>query len=166
MPAFIALETDEDFPHHGVIDFRENRVDAGTGTITLRAVVPNPDRVIAPGMFARIRVPIGAPTDRLLIPQAAVSSDQRGDYVLVVKPDNTVEYRAVKTGHGEGDLVVVSDGLTDTDLVIVSGGQKTRPGGQVTTEMAEVAGSAQPPAPQPTNPKSAQTSTHHHPEIR
>jgi RND family efflux transporter MFP subunit len=137
VPAFIALETDEDFPHQGVIDFRENRVDAGTGTITIRAVVPNPDRIIAPGMFARIRVPIGAPTERLLVPQMAVSSDQRGDYVLIVTPDNTVEYRAVKTGHSEGDLVVILDGLSDTDLVIVTGGQKTRPGGRVTTEQAQ-----------------------------
>jgi RND family efflux transporter MFP subunit len=145
VPAFVALETEQDFPNEGVIDFRENRVDPQTGTITIRAVLSNRDRTIAPGMFARIRVPIGSPTERLLVPQTAVASDQRGDYVLVVKPDNTVEYRLVKTGHVEGELIVVTEGLDENDSVIVSGTQKTRPGGKVTPQQAPVSLAAESP---------------------
>jgi multidrug efflux system membrane fusion protein len=148
VPAFVALETEDEFPHQGVIDFRENRVDPQTGTMTIRAVLPNNDRTIAPGMFARIRVPIGSPTERLLVPQAAVASDQRGDYVLVVKSDNTVEYRPVKTGHVEGEMIVIIQGLNENDSVIVSGTQKTRPGGKVTPEetQASVASKSAPEA--------------------
>jgi len=138
VPLEVGLETEKDFPHHGVIDFRESRVDAGTGTVTLRGVLSNTDRLLVPGLFARIRVPVGAAHDELLVPEVAVASDQRGDYVLAVKNDNTVEYRPVTTGHSEGDLIVVSKGLSEEDWVIVNGLQKARPGGRVSPEQTTI----------------------------
>lgn len=142
VPLEVELETERDFPHRGVIDFRESRVDATTGTVTIRGVLPNSDRMLVPGLFARIRVPVGAPHDELLVPDAAVASDQRGEYVLAVKGDNTVEYRAVTTGHSKDGLTVVSKGLSETDWVIVNGVQKARPGSPVAPEKTTI----QPPA--------------------
>lgn len=131
VPVFVGFETDEGYPHEGVIDFRENRIDPNTGTVTVRAVLPNPQRTITPGMFARIRVPIGQPRDQILVPQEAIAFDQRGSYVLVVGEGNTVEYRSVTTGQREGDLIVVSKGLDDGERIVASGTQKARPGGQI-----------------------------------
>ena len=132
VPVFVSLETDTDYPYSGVIDFRDNRVDPNSGTVTIRAVLPNANRHIVPGMFARLRVPIGSPHEELLVPQEAIASDQRGTYVLVVGQDDTVEYRAVTTGQEEGELIVIAKGLTAADRVIASGTQKARPGGKVT----------------------------------
>jgi multidrug efflux system membrane fusion protein len=132
IPVFVSLETETGYPHEGVIDFRDNRVDANSGTVTIRAVLPNANRQIVPGMFARLRVPIGSAHEELLVPQEAIASDQRGTYVLVVSWDDAVEYRAVTTGQEEGELIVISKGLTPDDRVIASGTQKARPGGKVT----------------------------------
>ena len=153
VPLEVGLETEQDFPHHGVIDFRESRVDATTGTVTIRGVLPNSDRMLVPGLFADSRAR-GRPHDELLVPDAAVASDQRGDYVLTVKSDNTVEYRAVTTGHSQDGLTVVAKGLSESDWVIVNGVQKARPGSRVAPEQTTIkppakATAAAPPVEQP-----------------
>jgi multidrug efflux system membrane fusion protein len=130
-PVYVGLVTDKGYPHQGVIDFRGNRVDPSTGTITLRGSLPNPRRVLVPGLYARVRVPFGKPRPRLLVPQVAVSSDQRGPFLLLVKPDNTVEHRRVTTGEAVGDLTVIESGLKPDEWVVIDGLQKARPGAEV-----------------------------------
>jgi len=138
VPVFVGLEGEQGFPHQGVIDFRANRVDPGTGTIQIRATIPNQDRLAVPGMFARVRVPIGQPMTQQLIPQTAVGSDQRGPFVYVVGSDNVVQYRPIRTGRSVGNLVIVQDGLTSMDRVVVNGVQKARPGAPVESEVTQI----------------------------
>jgi multidrug efflux system membrane fusion protein len=131
-PLFVGLATDTDYPHKGTINFRDNRVDPGTGTIEIRGTLPNPDRALVPGLYARVRVPFGKPQPRLLVPEQALSADQRGRFVLVVKPDDTVEYRPVTVGLTTDDHnVVILKGVAADDRVIVNGLQKARPGSTV-----------------------------------
>ncbi len=89
--AYVGLVVDKGFPHQGHLDFFDNRIDQGTGTIRLRTVVPNKTAILTPGLFCRVKIPIGLPRDRLLVPEHALGLDQRGRYVLVVAADDTVE---------------------------------------------------------------------------
>ncbi|HEX4588676.1 MAG TPA: efflux RND transporter periplasmic adaptor subunit [Gemmataceae bacterium] len=131
-PLFVGLATEKAFPHKGTIDFRANTVDPGTGTIQIRGTLPNPDRSLVPGLYARVQVPFGKPEERLLLPQAAVQADQRGRFVLVVTGDNVVEYRPVTVGITTDDhMLVIEKGVTADDRVIVNGLQKARPGAPV-----------------------------------
>jgi RND family efflux transporter MFP subunit len=131
-PLFVGLATDRGFPHQGTINFRDNRADPGTGTILIRGSLPNPQRVLVPGLYVRVRVPFGKPQPRLLVPEAAVGADQRGRFVLVVKADDTVEYRPVTVGIATDDhFVAIEKGVTADDRVVVNGLQKARPGAAV-----------------------------------
>jgi len=132
VPVSVGLATEEGFPHEGIIEFRNNEVQRGTGTMQLRGRLPNPDRVLTPGLFARVRVPVGAAKMHLLVPEHALSSDQRGDLVLVVKEDDTVETRLVKTGATTEDgLIVLTEGVRADDWIVVNGMQSARPGAKV-----------------------------------
>jgi RND family efflux transporter MFP subunit len=126
LPLEVGVCAESGFPHKGEIDFRENRVDTGTGTIRIRGLLPNPDRALYPGLYTRVRVPEGEAQSRLMVPEVAVMSDQRGRFVYVVKADNTVEYRAVTLGGRVGPLVAVEKGLEPDDRVIVNGIQRAR----------------------------------------
>ena len=133
VPAHVGLVIDKGYPHHGVIDFYDNMVDPGTGTIRIRAVVENKAGILTPGLFCRVKIPIGAARNRLLVPENALGLDQRGRYVLVVEPDDMVATRTVKTGmQTEDGLVVVEEGLTGNEWVIVNGLQRARPGTKAT----------------------------------
>jgi RND family efflux transporter MFP subunit len=134
VPVFVGLSTDQGNPHRGVLNYRDNRVDPGTGTILLRGELPNTDRTLTPGLFARVRVPFGNPQRRLLVPEVALGADQRGRFLLVVKPDDTVEYRKVVPGRPEGNLIVIEQGLKEDDRVVVNGLQKARPGAKVSPQ--------------------------------
>jgi RND family efflux transporter MFP subunit len=138
VPIYVQLSNEKGFPHEGRVDFRDNRVDPGTGTIQIRGEVPNPTGVLTPGLFARVRVPVGHPVPRLLVPQVAISTDQRGQYVLVLRDDGTVGYRAAQTGSTQGELVVVEEGLKPDDWVVVNGIQRARPGQKVNAQESEV----------------------------
>jgi RND family efflux transporter MFP subunit len=133
-PVEMGLSDEKGYPHKGTIDFADNRVDPNTGTISVRGVFPNPQPyLIAPGLFVRIRVPIGTQPNALLVPDRALSSDQQGQYLLIVKPDHTVEHRAVETGLlEEDDLRVINSGLKQGEQFIVEGLQFARPGSKVT----------------------------------
>jgi multidrug efflux system membrane fusion protein len=133
----VGLAIDTGFPHRGLINYRDNRVDRSTGTILIRGRLPNLQRILSPGLYARVRVPFGKPKERLLVPEAALASDQRGRYLLVVKPDNTVDYRPVTTGVAVDGLIVIEKGLNHDDWVIVNGLQKARPGAAVEPQRAE-----------------------------
>jgi multidrug efflux system membrane fusion protein len=131
IPVYVGLAHERGFPHTGLIKFRDNRADPGTGTVLIRGELPNPDRLLTPGLFARVRVPVGKPRPRLLVPEAAIAADQRGQYVLVVGEDDTVVSKHLTTGASENGLVVIDEGLDAGDRVIVNGLQRARPGGKV-----------------------------------
>jgi RND family efflux transporter MFP subunit len=133
VPAQVGLVTDKGYPHQGTIDFYDNIVDPGTGTIRLRAVVGNKNGILTPGLFCRVKIPLGVAADRLLVPENALGVDQRGRYVLVVGADDMVAARTVKIGmQTEDGLVVVEEGLNGTEWVVVNGLQRARPGAKVT----------------------------------
>ena len=133
-PVFVALAEENDFPYRGTVDFIDNQIDPSTGTIHVRAVLPNTDRLLAPGMFVRVRVPISEPRPGVLVTDRAIGTDQDRKYVLVVNDKNVVEYRPVKLGPLQNALRAVTDGLAPGEWVIVNGIQRARPGGPVTPQ--------------------------------
>ncbi|EBD4017725.1 multidrug efflux RND transporter periplasmic adaptor subunit AcrA [Salmonella enterica subsp. enterica serovar Enteritidis] len=120
------------FPQSGTLEFSDVTVDQTTGSITLRAIFPNPDHTLLPGMFVRARLQEGTKPTALLVPQQGVTRTPRGDAtVLVVGVDNKVETRQIVASQAIGDKWLVTDGLKAGDRVVVSGLQKVRPGAQV-----------------------------------
>ncbi len=144
VPVELGTATEEGFPHHGLLDFVDNTVDPETGTMEARAVFPNDDLLLLPGLFARIRIPSEELQDALLVPEAATSQDQQGRYLLVVDEKNVVERRGITVGPKEGELVVILEGLEPGDRVVVNGLLNARPGSEVTAEMTEIGGPAGP----------------------
>lgn len=128
----MALATDEGFPHIGQMNYVSNRVDEATGTIEARAVFPNRlvDNLpmLMPGLFVRLRLPIGLLKDALLVPDVALGADQQGRFLMVVGPGNKVERRAVKTGPLVKGQRVILEGLKRGEWVIVNGLLRVRPG--------------------------------------
>jgi membrane fusion protein (multidrug efflux system) len=124
------------YPHAGQTNFLDVQVDANTDTVSVRARVPNPDRILIPGGVVGVITERGAPKSALIIPLSAVQLDQAGRYVLLVNPDKKVELRRITTGAERGREVVVTEGLKEGELVIVEGIQKVRPGQVVTASVA------------------------------
>jgi len=120
------------YPHSGKIDFIDNRVDAATGTIRLRAVVPNPDKRLTPGLYARVQLGEGKPVKAVAIDDKAILTDQDRKYVYVLGSGDSVERRDVTLGRIVDGLRVISAGLKGGDRVIVNGTQKVFPGGKAT----------------------------------
>ena len=103
IPVFISLEGEDNFPHQGTINFVNNRVNSGTGSITVRGVIENPKpdngiRLLTPGMFVRVRLPIGKPHEALLVIDRAIGSDQGLKFLYVVDAENHVQQRRIETG--------------------------------------------------------------------
>src|SRR5262245_5498228 len=138
IPIQVAVARETDHQHPGVIDFRENRVDTGTGTIRLRAVLNNDDRLLIPGLFARVRVPLGNPQRLLSIPEVALMTDQAGRYVFVVDAEDVVRRQNVTIGGRVGSLVGIEKGLNPDDWVIINGVQKARPTGKVAPKQVDL----------------------------
>jgi RND family efflux transporter MFP subunit len=135
--AQLGLANDTEFPYAGRVDYIGNRVDPDTGTIELRAIFPNLERKILPGLFARVRVPMSH-RRAVLVPDAAIASDQGGQYVLVVDEKNLAQYRRVQVGPTvEGGLRVVDDGVGPSDTIVVNGLQRARPGVEVKPVQAQ-----------------------------
>lgn len=145
-PVQVALGDESDFSHQGTIDFIDNRVDPSTGTIRLRAVLPNDDKLLTPGLFVRVRVPLGAPAPSILVSDRAIGTDQDRKYVLVVNDKNVVEYRPVKLGPRQGGLRAIVEGLTASDWVVVNGIQRARPGATVAPQKVSMRPGAPPAA--------------------
>ena len=123
-PVRIALASDTTFPYAGTVDFINNQVDPATGTITLRAVVPNPDRILVPGLYARVQLEGSAEFDAMLVDDKAILTDQDRKYVYVIGANNdAVRKDVVLSGFFNG-LRIVQAGLSQNDNVIVSGVQK------------------------------------------
>jgi multidrug efflux system membrane fusion protein len=135
----ISLSDETDWPRHGMLDFLDNQVDRGSGTMHARATVANPDLLIAPGQFARLQLSISAPRPVLLVPDAALVTDQSRKLLMVVAPDGTVAPRPVTIGALEGDhLRVVTGGLAATDQVVIRGLMRVRPGAKVTPQPGKI----------------------------
>jgi RND family efflux transporter MFP subunit len=137
----LKLLDEKDFVHRGTMDFVDNVIDKSSGTIRGRAVFANPDLVLTPGMFGRIRVP-GSPTyQALLVPDAAIGSEQVRKFVLVVGADNVTAAKYVTLGPViDGNLRVIKDGLKADDRVIINGLMRVRPGQKVTPQEQAAAG--------------------------
>jgi RND family efflux transporter MFP subunit len=133
-PVYVGLADETDFPHRGYLDFAGISLNPTTGTLMLRAIVSNPETVILPGMFARLRTPIAEAKEALLVPEAALGYDQMGPFLRLVNDNNVVERRPVKLGVQEGNLRVVSEGLQGTEWVVVNGLLRAIPGRPVTPE--------------------------------
>src|SRR5262249_10815651 len=131
IPVFVGLADENDFPYRATMDFVDNQVNPSTGTVRVRGIVPNPTRLLEPGQFVRVRVPIGDKAPGVLVTDRAVGTDQDRKYVLVVNDKNVVEYRQVKLGGLHGGLRAVTEGLTPAEWVIVNGIQRARPGATV-----------------------------------
>jgi RND family efflux transporter MFP subunit len=129
--ALIGLAGDDGFPRRGRVEFADNRADPATGTVRVRAAFPNPGGEVVPGLAARVRVVTDEPRPALLVPEAAVGTADGRPYVLVVGPNDGVEWRAVTVGPADGGLRVVRDGLTAEDRVIVGGPAGVPPGARV-----------------------------------
>jgi multidrug efflux system membrane fusion protein len=134
VPVELQLADEQGFSHQGHIESFDNRLDPNTGSILLRAVFPNCDGRIVPGLFARIRLPLSARHPALLVPERAIGTDQAQKYVLTLTPTNTVAYQAVTLGPAIDGKRVVRSGLQPGETIIVNGLQRARPGMPVTPQ--------------------------------
>jgi RND family efflux transporter MFP subunit len=139
VPVEVGLQNEEGYPHRGALDYAAPKLDQSTGTLSVRGNLANGDRALLPGMFVRVRVPIGEETNALLVPESALGADQSGRYLLVVGKDDVVEQRKVEIGKLEDALRVIEKGLDANDQVIVDGLQRAIPGQKVTPESASAA---------------------------
>lgn len=128
--ALLGLADETGYPHEGWIDFVDNTVDPGTGTLRVRAIFPNDKRLLIPGLFVRLCIPLETHPG-LLVPDLAVLADQSGRYVLVVNDQDVVEQRSVTAGATVDHMRVIENGLTPSDRVVVNGLQRARPGVKV-----------------------------------
>ncbi|MCL5777382.1 efflux RND transporter periplasmic adaptor subunit [Limibaculum sp. FT325] len=128
----IRLMNEESYRHPGVLNFIANELDPNSGTLIGRALVENPQRVILPGIFGRVRIPASQEYDALLVPDEAILSDQARKIVMTVDVEGTVVPKAVVPGQLHRGLRVIREGLTAEDRVVVTGVQRARPGQTVT----------------------------------
>jgi RND family efflux transporter MFP subunit len=136
IPVDVGLQTETGYPHSGQLDYVAPTVDAESGTLSARALMPNTDLTLLPGMFLRVRVPLGVDRNALLVPDTALGADQGGAYVLVVDGQNKVQETSVTTGSLLGTLRVIETGLEPTDRVIIDGLQRAIPGETVAPQAA------------------------------
>ncbi len=150
IPVEIGLQGEEGFPHAGHMDYASPQVDASTGTLEVRAIFDNKDGRLLPGLFVRVRTPVGKLDKAILVPDPALGTSQEGRYLLVVGPDNVVQRRIVKTGEREGPYRIIESGLDPGDWVVTEGIQRAIPGAKVDPQQtklsAELEESAEPPA--------------------
>jgi membrane fusion protein (multidrug efflux system) len=118
------------YAHSGTLDFSDAAVDSSTGSVTLRAIVPNPEHTLLPGLFVNLRITTGAQT-AFRIPAAAVQSDDTGFFVLTVDGSDKAVVKHLTTERLDGDVWIASGGVAEGDRIIVSGLQQVRPGGPV-----------------------------------
>ena len=138
LPVEVALQTDTGYPHKGTLDYVSPTLNQATGTIAVRGILKNSDRVLLPGYFVRVRVPFEQERNALLVPDAALGADQAGRYLLVVNGENVVEQRKVTTGQLDGDLRVIETGLKADDKVVIGGLLRAIPGQKVDPQARKI----------------------------
>ncbi len=134
----VSLADETAFTHPGTLDFVDNALDRSSGTIHARATIPNSDRLMTPGGFARVRLAVAPPAPALLVPDASVLPDQSEHVVLTVGPDNVVTPKQVQVGDLRDDLRVIRAGLAPSDKVIIDGIPAARPGSKVSPEAGSI----------------------------
>jgi RND family efflux transporter MFP subunit len=137
-PVEVGLQSEDGYPHEGKLDYAAPTINQSTGTLAVRGVIPNADRVLLPGYFVRVRVPVDKQQDALLIPDTALGSDQSGRYVLVVTADNVVEQRKVQTGPLDNGLRVIDDGVKGDDRIVIAGMLRVIPGEKVDPQLQKI----------------------------
>jgi RND family efflux transporter MFP subunit len=144
-PVYVRLTDETEWPRRGLLNFIDNQVDRGAGTIRARATFANSDFFVTPGQFGRIRIAASERYNAILIPDGAVVTDQSRKVVMTVKDDGTVEPKVVRPGPMTDDgLRIIRSGLAPTDRVIINGLVRARPGGKVTPQPGKIETSAQP----------------------
>jgi RND family efflux transporter MFP subunit len=138
VPAQVKLVDERSFAHDGHLNFVDNAINRGSGTIRARAIFPNPDFIMTPGQFGRIRVPGSEPHQAVLIPDSAVVTDQSRKVVMTVKEDGTVVPREIRPGPTYQGLRIVRSGLTSSDTIIINGLIRARPGAKVTPQAGKI----------------------------
>ena len=143
IPIDVGLMNEEGFPHRGKINYVSPEIDPQTATILVRGEFENKNRALLPGMFVRLRVPMGPPVaDALLVPDRILQQNQEGRYLLVVGANDEVEQRAVQLGELDGQLRVITAGLKPDDRVVITGADRAIPGRKVTARPISIASAA------------------------
>jgi RND family efflux transporter MFP subunit len=135
---YVSLGNEKRFEREGTLDFIDNALDRGSGTIHARATLKNGDALLTPGGFARVRLSISTPAPALLVPDAAVLSDQSDHALLILGKDNVVIEKKVEVGDLRGGLRVIRAGLAPTDKVIIEGIPSARPGAPVSPQPGSI----------------------------
>jgi RND family efflux transporter MFP subunit len=162
VPVEVTFADAETAPLTGRINFLDNQVDASTGTLRARAVIDNPKGLLSPGLFVRLRVPIGSPQKSLLVHEEALQSDQGQRFLWVLDGEDKALYRQVKIGTQKGDKRVILTGLTTADRVVVKGVQRVRRNKKVTPEPLEPPASVASAVPQSVEQNSGEPA---HPKV-
>ena len=144
-PVRVKLSDESDFTHAGRLDFIDNRIDPAAGTIRARAIIPNPNGFLKPGMFGSLRLEASQAYPAMLVPDSAVMADAARQIVFVVDRSGTVVSKPVQTGPLRGNLRVIRSGIARTDRVVIGGIQRARPGIKVTPQPGRI--TFTPPAP-------------------
>ena len=132
IPVYVNLQNETGFSHKGHLDFVNTGLNASTGTMEFRALLPNKDYVLLPGLFVQVRIPVGKPTQQLTVPDGAIQYDQISAYVLTVDKNNTVLVKRVVPGALQEGVRAILKGITAEEMIIVSGLQNATPGNPVT----------------------------------
>ncbi len=135
LPVLMALADEQTSTREGVLDFEDNRLDPSTGTLRVRAVFDNRDRMLTAGLFVRVRLPIGEPHKALLVPEQALGTDQGQKFLYVLTANDEVAYRPVQVGKVHDRQRVITQGLSPEERVVVTGIQRVRPGIKVNPTM-------------------------------
>jgi RND family efflux transporter MFP subunit len=139
VPVRLRLIDEDGYGHDGHLDFIDNAISRSSGAIRARAEVPNPDGTLTPGMFARIRVPMTAPLEALLVPDTAIGTEQVRKFVYVLDADDVVRQRYLTLGALIDGLRVVTDGLKPNDRIVINGLMRVRPGAKVSPQPGAIA---------------------------
>ena len=142
----IGLAGEAGFPHSGKLEFVDNQLDSRSGSVRMRATLENADRMLAPGLFARVQIAGGAPSQQILIVDRAISTDQDRKFVYVVDKDGKAEYRSVKLGPLDDGLRIVREGLKPGEKIVVNGLQRVRPGAPIAAQTVPMVAKAAPAA--------------------
>jgi RND family efflux transporter MFP subunit len=138
VPVALALATDKGFPHQGTINFVDNQINPSTGTLRMRGVSPNADAILTPGLFVRVRVPIGEPHRAVLVTERAIDTDQGQKVLYVVNDQNEVVSHPISVGALHDGLRVIEEGVQPGERVIVNGLLQVRPGITVEPKLVDM----------------------------
>jgi membrane fusion protein, multidrug efflux system len=139
VPVLMGLADEEGFPHQGTVNFVDNRLDVATGTLQVRGIFDNPTHILSPGLFVRVRLPIGDPYEAIMIDEQALATDQGQKFVYVIDDAGNAQYRRIEVGKLQNGQRVVRKGVALGERVVVSGLQRVRPGAPVTATPAPTA---------------------------